>query len=390
MAKVGINGFGRIGRLFFHAALERGDVEDIVAVNDPFIDVDYMIYMLKYDSAHGRFNGKLEDKDGKLVVNGHEVTVFNVMDPKEIPWKDAGVEYVLESTGLFTTMEKAAQHFEGGAKKVIISAPSADAPMFVMGVNHETYTKDMNIVSKEQFFSALNSKIHIASFAKVRCASRKRTTSTAASTTTAPKKLLFAGKQLSFRSTVIALGASTGGTEATLAVLKQLPADIPGMVITQHMPEGFTAMYAQRLNKLCQMEVREAKNGDQIHPGLVLIAPGSQQMEVVRSANGGYAVRCFSGQKVSGHMPSVDVLFRSVAKNVAGNKIGIIMTGMGKDGAEGLLEMRKKGAFTIGQDKASCVVYGMPMVAYNIGAVSIQAGCEQIPSVLLNHLKKSS
>ena len=249
---------------------------------------------------------------------------------------------------------------------------------------------DMNIVSKEQFFSALNSKIHIASFAKVRCASRKRTTSTAASTTTAPKKPLFAGKQLSFRSTVIALGASTGGTEATLAVLKQLPADIPGMVITQHMPEGFTAMYAQRLNKLCQMEVREAKNGDQIHPGLVLIAPGSQQMEVVRSANGGYAVRCFSGQKVSGHMPSVDVLFRSVAKNVAGNKIGIIMTGMGKDGAEGLLEMRKKGAFTIGQDKASCVVYGMPMVAYNIGAVSIQAGCEQIPSVLLNHLKKSS
>ena len=249
---------------------------------------------------------------------------------------------------------------------------------------------DMNIVSKEQFFSALNSKIHIASFAKVRCASRKRTASTAASTATAPKKPLFAGKQLSFRSTVIALGASTGGTEATLAVLKQLPADIPGMVITQHMPEGFTAMYAQRLNKLCQMEVREAKNGDQIRPGLVLIAPGSQQMEVVRSANGGYAVRCFSGQKVSGHMPSVDVLFRSVAKNVVGNKIGIIMTGMGKDGAEGLLEMRKKGAFTIGQDKASCVVYGMPMVAYNIGAVSIQAGCEQIPSVLLNHLKKSS
>ena len=147
MAKLGINGFARICRLFFRAALERGDVEDIVAVNDPFIDVDYMIYMLKYDSAHGRFNGKLEDKDGKLVVNGHEVTVFNVMDPKEIPWKDVGVEYVLESTGLFTTMEKAAQHFEGGAKKVIISAPSADAPMFVMGVNHETYTKDMNIVS---------------------------------------------------------------------------------------------------------------------------------------------------------------------------------------------------------------------------------------------------
>ena len=248
---------------------------------------------------------------------------------------------------------------------------------------------DMNIVSKEQFFSALNSKIHIASFAKVRCASRKRTTSTAASTTTAPKKPLFAGKQLSFRSTVIALGASTGGTEATLAVLKQLPADIPGMVITQHMPEGFTAMYAQRLNKLCQMEVREAKNGDQIHPGLVLIAPGSQQMEVVRSANGGYAVRCFFGQKGI-MLPGIDGFEVCRRIRAMDNKIGIIMTGMGKDGAEGLLEMRKKGAFTIGQDKASCVVYGMPMVAYNIGAVSIQAGCEQIPSVLLNHLKKSS
>ncbi len=146
MAKIGINGFGRIGRLFFRAALERGDME-IVAVNDPFIDVDYMIYMLKYDSAHGRFRGQLEDRNGKLVADGCEVTVFNISDPKEIPWSEVGVDYVLESTGLFTTVEKASQHFVGGAKKVVISAPSADAPMFVMGVNHETYTKDMKIVS---------------------------------------------------------------------------------------------------------------------------------------------------------------------------------------------------------------------------------------------------
>lgn len=146
MVKVGINGFGRIGRLVFRAAIERGDVE-VVAVNDPFIDLDYMMYMLKYDSAHGRFNGKMEAKDGKLVVEGHEVTVYNCMDPKDIPWKEAGAEYVLESTGLFTTMDKASAHFNGGAKKVIISAPSADAPMFVMGVNNETYTKDMTIVS---------------------------------------------------------------------------------------------------------------------------------------------------------------------------------------------------------------------------------------------------
>ncbi|MDD3394372.1 MAG: type I glyceraldehyde-3-phosphate dehydrogenase [Clostridia bacterium] len=146
MVKVGINGFGRIGRLVFRAAMERGDAE-IVAVNDPFIDVDYMIYMLKYDTVHGRYHAKMEEKDGKLVVNGKEIAVYNCMDPKEIPWKEAGAEYVLESTGIFTTMEKAAAHFNGGAKKVVISAPSADAPMFVMGVNNHTYTSDMKIVS---------------------------------------------------------------------------------------------------------------------------------------------------------------------------------------------------------------------------------------------------
>ncbi|WMI82318.1 type I glyceraldehyde-3-phosphate dehydrogenase [Anaerotignum sp. MB30-C6] len=146
MVKVGINGFGRIGRLVFRAAMERGDA-DVVAVNDPFIDVEYMIYMLKYDSAHGRYHAKMEEKDGKLVVNGKEITVYNCMDPKDIPWKEAGAEYVLESTGLFTTMEKAEAHFNGGAKKVVISAPSADAPMFVMGVNNDKYTKDMKIVS---------------------------------------------------------------------------------------------------------------------------------------------------------------------------------------------------------------------------------------------------
>lgn len=146
MVKVGINGFGRIGRLVFRAAMERGDAE-VVAVNDPFIDVEYMIYMLKYDTAHGRYHANMEEKDGKLVVNGKEIIVYNCMDPKEIPWKDAGAEYVLESTGLFTTMDKAASHFSGGAKKVVISAPSADAPMFVMGVNHTTYQSDMTIVS---------------------------------------------------------------------------------------------------------------------------------------------------------------------------------------------------------------------------------------------------
>ncbi len=186
---------------------------------------------------------------------------------------------------------------------------------------------------------------------------------------------------------IIGLGASTGGTEATLEVLKRLPADIPGMLIVQHMPTGFTQMYAERLNRLCQMEVREAKHGDEVRRGLALLAPADFQMRIVRSGTR-YTVSCMNGQKVSGHRPSVDALFFSMAEQVRCKMVGIIMTGMGRDGADGLLQMRKNGAYTIGQDKESCVVYGMPMVAQNIGAVQIQASCENIASVLLRHLNQ--
>ena len=193
------------------------------------------------------------------------------------------------------------------------------------------------------------------------------------------------GNRPGLNNVIIALGASTGGTEATLEVLKRLPADIPGMVITQHMPTGFTQMYAERLNRLCNMEVREAKNGDEIHRGLALLAPADLQMRVVRSGVR-YTVTCTPGEKISGHRPSVDALFYSMAEQVRCKMVGIIMTGMGRDGADGLLQMRKAGAYTIGQDKESCVVYGMPMVAQNIGAVQIQASCENIASVLLRQL----
>ena len=146
MIKVGINGFGRIGRLVFRAAQERNDVQ-VVAVNDPFLDLDYLIYMLNYDTVHGRFQGTAENKDGKLMINGKEVKFFAEKDPADIAWGAAGADYVVESTGVFTTIEKASAHFKGGAKKVVISAPSADAPMFVCGVNLDSYTKDMNVVS---------------------------------------------------------------------------------------------------------------------------------------------------------------------------------------------------------------------------------------------------
>jgi len=144
--KIGINGFGRIGRLVFRATLEREDV-DVVAVNDPFIDIEYMKYMLTYDSIHGKLNADIKIEGNNLIVNGKEIVVYNFKDPVEIPWGKVGAEYVVESSGVFTTTEAAMAHIKGGAKKVVISAPSKDAKMFVMGVNQDEYTKDMQIVS---------------------------------------------------------------------------------------------------------------------------------------------------------------------------------------------------------------------------------------------------
>nr|AAT76626.1 glyceraldehyde 3-phosphate dehydrogenase [Galiella rufa] len=146
VVKVGINGFGRIGRIVFRNAIEHEDIE-IVAVNDPFIAADYAVYMLKYDSTHGRFKGEVSHKDGDLIVNGKTIKMYQERDPASIPWSETGAYYVVESTGVFTTIEKASAHLKGGAKKVVISAPSADAPMFVCGVNLEKYSKDINILS---------------------------------------------------------------------------------------------------------------------------------------------------------------------------------------------------------------------------------------------------
>ena len=144
--KVGINGFGRIGKLVFQAALEKGEV-DVVAINDPFITADYMAYMVKFDTVHGRFDGEVKAEENKLIVNGKTINVYNEMDPHNIPWGKEGVEFVLECSGVFTTTDKAQAHIDAGAKRVIISAPSKDAPMFVMGVNNDKYDPSMKIVS---------------------------------------------------------------------------------------------------------------------------------------------------------------------------------------------------------------------------------------------------
>lgn len=243
--------------------------------------------------------------------------------------------------------------------------------------------------SVTNFFSVLDSKIYIASRAKVKPQpGRPQGGGSMAPAGGAAAVFSSNLSQLIQTNMLIAIGASTGGTEATLEVLQRLPADMPGIVVTQHMPEGFTKMYAERLNRICKLEVKEAQNGDRVRKGLVLIAPGGPlQMRVEKDLKG-YYVSCQPGEKVNGHRPSVDVLFSSVAKKAGKNAVGIIMTGMGRDGASGLLEMRNAGAFTIGQDKESCVVYGMPMVAYDIGGVCIQASCTNISNVLLNQLRK--
>ena len=184
---------------------------------------------------------------------------------------------------------------------------------------------------------------------------------------------------------VIAIGASTGGTEAIRRVISSFPANMPGIVIVQHMPPGFTKHFSDNLNEICEMDVQEAKTGDRVMPGRVLIAPGGKHMTVRRSG-GIYLVDCQEGENVNGHCPSVDVLFHSVARYVAGNAVGVILTGMGGDGADGLLAMRQAGARTIAQDEATCVVFGMPKVAIERGGVEKIGPLDTIPQMIVSTL----
>jgi two-component system chemotaxis response regulator CheB len=185
---------------------------------------------------------------------------------------------------------------------------------------------------------------------------------------------------------VVTIGASTGGTEALRSVICSLPSTTPGIVIVQHMPGGFTKMFAERLDKLAQMEVKEAENGDRVLRGRVLIAPGGFHMRVVRKG-GIYEVVIEKGELVSGHCPSVDVLMHSVAENVGKNAIGIMLTGMGSDGAEGMKAMADAGAKNIAQDEASCVVFGMPRVAYQKGGAQELVSLGEIPKKIISLLR---
>jgi two-component system, chemotaxis family, protein-glutamate methylesterase/glutaminase len=194
-----------------------------------------------------------------------------------------------------------------------------------------------------------------------------------------------AGYHITATHKVVAIGASTGGTEALKDLLSALPPDFPGLVMVQHMPEAFTRPFSERLNSLCRIHVQEAKDGDRILPGHALLAPGGHQMQVVRHGME-YAVRVYRGERVNRHLPSVDVLFSSCARQLGKNAIGVLLTGMGADGAKGMLEMRVAEAHTIAQDEATCVVFGMPREAIQLGAVDQVLPLGRIPTALLQRL----
>lgn len=254
----------------------------------------------------------------------------------------------------------------------VFEAMNAGAVDFVAKPSLAHWTQMESFVKKE-----LLTKIKIASTAKV--SNLKKNVAAMGS------PALHSGS----KDLIVAIGASTGGTEAIHDVLKDFGTDIPGIVIVQHMPPGFTEMYAKRLNNECRVRVKEARTGDWVRQGQVLLAPGGDNHMHLVKMNDGYQVECKPGLKVNGHRPSVDVLFHSVARAAGKHAIGIILTGMGGDGAKGLLEMRRAGAQTIGQDESTCVVYGMPKVAYDIGAVKYQEKLTDIASrtyALLNKM----
>lgn len=227
--------------------------------------------------------------------------------------------------------------------------------------------------------AALVMAVRAAAQARPRCLPRSAIGGAAGAT---PEKQSGSYAMAQTTERIIAMGTSTGGTQALESVLVTLPRVCPGIVIVQHMPEKFTASFAERLNNVCAIEVREAKHNDRVLPGLALIAPGGRHMQLKR--NGAYYhVEIFDGPPVNRHRPSVDVLFRSVAKYAGKNATGIIMTGMGDDGARGLKDMHDAGSFTLAQDEESCVVYGMPKEAVKLGAVKKILPLQEIPAAML-------
>ena len=243
-------------------------------------------------------------------------------------------------------------------------------------VDFVTKPNVQSVQDVEGFVHELIQKIKIAAKAKIPNPFQQSNTKVVEEGTTLKGKL-------------IAIGSSTGGTEAVFNILKMLPSNIPGIVVTQHIPPIFSKLFADRLNNSTQLRVKEAQSGDYVDQGSALIAPGGQHMRI-KKVGERFKVECFEGEKVNGHSPSIDVLFESVAKEVGSGAIGIILTGMGYDGAKGLLAMKRKGAKTLGQDEKSSVVYGMPKVAFEIGAVERQVPLESMAQALVTLLRRGN
>lgn len=252
--KVGINGFGRIGRLVFRASVNNPNIE-VVAINDPFIDPDYMVYMLNYDTVHGRFDGEASYGEGFITVNGKKISVYAEMDAANIPWNKAGAEYIVESTGVYTTTDKASAHFKGGAKKVVISAPSADAPMFVCGVNEGTYNKDMNVVSNASCTTnclAPIAKVLHDNFGIVEALM------TTVHATTATQKTVDGPSKKDWRGGRAAAGniipSSTGAAKAVGKVIPELNGKLTGMSFRVPTLDVSVVDMTARLDKACSYE----------------------------------------------------------------------------------------------------------------------------------------
>lgn len=326
--------------ILFREVLSRGissdpNIEVVATANDPF------------------------DARDKILKYGPDVMTCDVEMPKM-----NGIEFILKLMPQYPL------------PVIVVSTVSAavfDA-MKVGAVDFVTKPDVKSIKSIENFINELIIKVKIASTAKVAQLKSEE----------APGNIPGCRNNEAF-DRIIAIGASTGGTEAIYNVLKMLPANTPGIVIVQHIPPVFSAMFAERLNNSTSLKVKEAHTGDYVEEGHVFIAPGDRHMKI-RKAGEKYGIECFEGEKVNGHCPSVDVLFESVAKVAGSRAMGVILTGMGYDGARGMLSMRRKGARTIGQDEQSCVVYGMPKAAFDIGAVEKQAPLNSIPHVIFSAL----
>ena len=333
-------------------------VREILATglaSDPGIEV--------VGTATDPFNAK-----DKIVKLRPDVMTLDV----EMPRMD-GVEFLRQLMPQFPVPVVMVSALTERGKKITLEALDAGAVDFV------TKPKSDLAAGLQGMMKQLVMKVKVASTANVSKWKGRKPVRPAVPASSRPLS--------SSTNQVIVIGASTGGTEAIREVVQKFPVTTPGVVITQHMPAGFTKLFAERLNTLVPMQVKEAADGDSIIPGRILIAPGDHHMSVVRSG-GSYKVKCRPGEKVNGHCPSVEVMMKSAATALGKHAVGVMLTGMGGDGARGLLAMRQAGARTLAQDEASSVVFGMPKVAFEIGGAEKLVALDRIADTVINWLNQ--